>query len=357
MLDALNEKEFGLHLTPRPNEILESGFMKLSVAIPTHNRRNLLEENLLNLANQIKLLKEPVEVVISDNASTDGTELMVAEMITSGLLIAYHRNPANLGMDENADLAIQRSRGEYVLLLGDDDLLEPDALVTILKCLHVYPDLALIYLNFRIYDGKLENEIDFRDQAFDRIERDDFFADGLQVVEKTRKIFAAISGGVYKRTMWEQANPSRFYGTIFIHVGITLDILCRARAPAYIFKRPLFKYRLNDSAPGHIKSYKDIFAVSFGLLRIIKEHKPYIPSEVFSEMYQRELSWTREKILGAKARERVPVKKTFSEMRQSYDTSRPDFWLVDVPMLLIPKWLLNLPYQAYRLLKYRRSRA
>jgi hypothetical protein len=74
-------------------------------------------------------------------------------------------------------------------------------------------------------------------------------------------------------------------------------------------------------------------------------------------MYQRELSWTREKILGAKARERVPVKKTFSEMRQSYDTSRPDFWLLDVPMLLIPKWLLNLPYQAYRLLKYRRSRA
>jgi hypothetical protein len=256
-------------------------------------------------------------------------------------------------MDRNADLAIKRSTGQYVLLLGDDDILEPYALEEILCCLTKHPNLGMIYMNFRIYDANLENEINFRDLAFDPIQVDSYFPDGLAVVKKTHKIFAAISGGVYRRELWEQAEPKRFWGTIFIHVGVTLDILCRVRAPTYIFKRPMFKYRLNDSAPGKIKSHNDIFAVSFGLLRILAAHKRYIPAHVFHQMYDRELVWTRKKILGAKARESVPILANLRLMRGSYDISRLDFWIIDVPMLLIPRYLLNIPYQLYRLIKYR----
>ena len=327
--------------------------MRLSVAIPTYNRARLLEINLLNLLDQIGSLDEPIGIVVSDNASTDGTDAMVMRLIESGAPIAYYRNDVNLGMDENADLAIKRSASEYVLLLGDDDMLESCALVAITQCLKSHPKVWLIYLNFKIYDGNLDREIDFRDLAFDPIEADTFFSDGLAVVEKTKKIFAAISGGVYRRELWEQADPERFYGTIFIHVGVTLDILCRMRQPAYVFKQPLFKYRLNDSAPGRIKSYKDIFAVSFGLLRILTTHKKYIPFSIFNEMYKRELKWTREKILGAKSREAVPVSSTIGLMKLSYDTSRIDFWIFDIPMLLIPKWFLAAPYRLYRLVKYR----
>lgn len=326
--------------------------MRLSVAIPTYNRAHLLEANLLNLLDQISRLDEPIGIVVSDNASTDGTEAMVMRLMGGGAPINYYRNDANLGMDENADLSIKRSASEYVLLLGDDDMLESCALVAITQCLKSYPSVGLVYLNFKIYDGNLEKEIDFRDLAFDPIEADTFFCDGLAVVEKTKKIFAAISGGVFRRDLWVQADPERFYGTIFIHVGVTLDILCRMRRSAYVFKQPLFKYRLNDSSPGEIKPYKDIFAVSFGLLRILTTHKRYIPSPIFKEMYERELKWTREKILGAKARETVPVSSTISLMKLSYDTSRVDFWTFDLPMLLIPKWFLAPPYRLYRLVKY-----
>ncbi len=327
--------------------------MRFSVAIPTYNRANLLEVNLLNLLDQIDGLDEPIGIVVSDNASTDGTDAMVMRLIEGGAPINYYRNDANLGMDENADLAIKRSVGEYVLLLGDDDMLESCALATITQCLKSHPGVGLMYLNFKIYDGKLEREIDFRDLAFDQIEADAFFCDGLAVVETTKKIFAAISGGVYRRELWERADPKRFYGTIFIHVGITLDILCRMRRSAYVFKQPLFKYRLNDSAPGKIKSYDDIFAVSFGLLRILNTYKKYIPALIFNEMYERELKWTREKILGAKAREAVAVRSTIGLMKLSYDTSRIDFWIFDLPMLFIPKWFLSVPYRLYRLVKYR----
>lgn len=314
-----------------------------------------MEENLSKLLWEICSLEEPVDIVVSDNASVDETESIVSLMIAQGAPISYYRNPANLGMDENADLAIRRSRGEYVLLFGDDDMLESGALATILRCLTEHPDLGIIYANFRIFDTTLEREIDFRDVAFDPIESDEYFADGMEVVERTRKIFAAISGGVFRRELWVQAASERFYGSIFIHVGITMDILCRVRAPAYVFKQPLFKYRLNDSAPGRIKPYQDIFAVSFGLLGILNAHKQYLPTHVFREMYNRELRWTREKVLGAKSRESVPVIETSRQMRRSYDTSRADFWLIDLPMLLIPRWLLNLPYRLYRAVKYQKG--
>lgn len=328
---------------------------RLSVAIPTYNRGELLQANLQNLISQISDLGEPVEVVVSDNASSDNTESIVATLVADGGPVVYFRNATNLGMDENADLAIRRSRGDYVLLFGDDDILESGALSAVLRCLTEYPDIGIIYLNFRIFDTSLEREVDFRDVAFDNIDGDTYFPDGFDVVRQTKKIFAAISGGVYRRQLWESADPSRFYGSIFVHVGITMDILCRAHAPAFIFKKPLFKYRLNDSAPGRIKPFRDIFAVSFGLLRILTAHKRYLPACVFKEMYGKELRWTREKVLGAKARAPVPIIETFRQMRRSYDTSRPDFWLLDSPMLLLPHWLLSLPYHFYRICKYRRK--
>jgi glycosyltransferase involved in cell wall biosynthesis len=180
---------------------------RLTVAIPTYNRGRLLEENLSKLLWEICSLEEPVDIVVSDNASVDETESIVSLMIAQGAPISYYRNPANLGMDENADLAIRRSRGEYVLLFGDDDMLESGALATILRCLTEHPDLGIIYANFRIFDTTLEREIDFRDVAFDPIESDEYFADGMEVVERTRKIFAAISGGVFRRELWVQAGP------------------------------------------------------------------------------------------------------------------------------------------------------
>jgi glycosyltransferase involved in cell wall biosynthesis len=326
--------------------------MKLSIAIPTFNRAEFLRQNLIELQRQILLLDQPVEVVISDNASTDNSENIVQEFLNEKISFRYLRNSTNLGMDINVDLAIRACRGEYVLLLGDDDLLESNAIEKILNCLHKYPDLGMIYMNFRVYDRNLENEINFRDLAFDPVEKDSYFPDGIYVMEKTNKIFAALSGGVYLRELWLNAQPKRFWGTIFIHVGVTLDILCRVRAPAYIFKTPLFKYRLNDSSPGKIKPYDEIFQVSFGLLKIIVVHKKYLSAITYRVMYNKELSWARKNIFGAKARESVKIIKTLLKMRLNYDTSRLSFWIIDVPILFIPKWILYAPYQLYRFLKY-----
>ena len=188
------------------------------------------------ILKEIETIGEQVDIVVSDNASTDHTEAMINDIVKENPSVFYHRNNTNLGMDRNADLAVQLSRGEYVLLLGDDDILESGALAEILHCLSVHPDIGIIYSNFRSYNVSLDERVELRDTAFDPIERNTYFADGMVVLETTEKIFAAISGGVYLRRLWLQASPESFL-TRFLYIWVTLDILCLcARAPAYLFK-------------------------------------------------------------------------------------------------------------------------
>jgi hypothetical protein len=101
-----------------------------------------------------------------------------------------------------------------------------------------------------------------------------------------------------------------------------------------------------------IKSYQDIFPVSFGLLNIIKKYKKFMPKNLYNAVYGKERQWTRDKILGVKAREWVPALITFRQMKCNYDTEQISFWLLDVPLLFIPRWLLKVPYEVYDRIKY-----
>ena len=330
----------------------------LTIAIPTWNRAKYLKENLEALLHEMAITEELITIVVSDNASSDDTESMVAELVSNGAPIKYWRNELNVGFDKNVNFAVQRSEGDFVLLLGDDDRLEEGALSEVLAILKRHTDLGLIYMNSRAYESELKYEIDFHDVAFDRIEQDTYFNDGLEVLVKSQKIFAGISGCVFRRALWHTAKPERFFDSMFMHLGISLSFLCELRCSAYVYKKPLLKYRMNlinadpSSVSNNIKSYRDIFPISFGLLNIIKKYKKDMPKNLYNIIYGKELRWTREKILGAKARELVPAVLTFKQMKSHYDTERISFWLLDVPLLFIPHWLLKVPYQLYRRIKY-----
>ena len=67
-----------------------------------------------------------VEVLVSDNASTDNTAAVVKAEIEKGLLnLVYYRNPVNLGFDGNIFEIYRRAQGQYVWFMGDDDHIEP----------------------------------------------------------------------------------------------------------------------------------------------------------------------------------------------------------------------------------------
>ncbi|MEQ1823293.1 MAG: glycosyltransferase family 2 protein [Fimbriimonadaceae bacterium] len=93
----------------------------LSILIVNWNTRNLLDACLASIARH----SSDVEVIVVDNASSDGSADMVAEKYP---LVKLVSSPKNLGYAEGNNLAFSHSTGEFVLLLNPDTEVYEDTL-------------------------------------------------------------------------------------------------------------------------------------------------------------------------------------------------------------------------------------
>jgi glycosyltransferase involved in cell wall biosynthesis len=106
----------------------------LTIAIPTRNRSRYLCANLTQLRKELSSIDpDIVEVLVSDNFSTDDTEDVVKSFINSGFCIQYVRTEQNIGWGKNFYQCFSLARGNYVLILGDDDYIVDDALQLLLN--------------------------------------------------------------------------------------------------------------------------------------------------------------------------------------------------------------------------------
>lgn len=126
--------------------------MRLSVCIPTHHGRGrFLKEAVDSVLSQITpALAGQVEICISDNASTDETQALVAAYSREhpGLFL-YHRHPVNLGFTRNLMHVISMAQGDYCWLFSSDDLMAAGGLSRVFEVLHDNPGIAgmTIYLH------------------------------------------------------------------------------------------------------------------------------------------------------------------------------------------------------------------
>lgn len=96
----------------------------LSICIPTFNREIYLKECLDSLQRS---WIPGVEIVVSDNASTDNT-IALLEKYANQLPIRWQRQLSNVGFDRNCAAVVSMAYGKYCWILGSDDVIMPDAL-------------------------------------------------------------------------------------------------------------------------------------------------------------------------------------------------------------------------------------
>lgn len=118
---------------------------RLSVVIATYNRAEWLSTAIQSVLNQIGD-RDDVEIVISDDASTDGTADVIKEF-TSNPLVTTLYNDTNLGFQENVLAAATAASGSMILLLGDDDLFLPGTIAVYTEAVVNYPSVAAILCN------------------------------------------------------------------------------------------------------------------------------------------------------------------------------------------------------------------
>ena len=117
---------------------IKNKYPLLTIAIPTYNRLKYLKQLLPCVVKQVKDVnaeKDKVEIVISDNASSEDYYTYCSSFIDadSNIDIRYFRNNKNLGSERNFAKAISRAKGKYVWLIGDDDILLSNAVTSVLE--------------------------------------------------------------------------------------------------------------------------------------------------------------------------------------------------------------------------------
>lgn len=101
---------------------------KVTIAIPTRNRADFL---IGAVTSALKQTYENIEVIVSDNASTDNTVKRVQKINDRRLIILEQKT--NIGQGGNFNACLKKASGEFFILLPDDDFLEPTAVENLIR--------------------------------------------------------------------------------------------------------------------------------------------------------------------------------------------------------------------------------
>ncbi len=138
----------------------------LDICIPSYNRSKELIQLLrffdMELGWLEKKLLGYVRIIISDNASDDGTEEKLKRLFQDDIVhkenFEFFRNSFNVGIVANAYKVIGYSCSRYIWVMGDDDILEEGILHKVLRnCIKYNPNF--IFLNHDVLTRKKRSDM------------------------------------------------------------------------------------------------------------------------------------------------------------------------------------------------------
>jgi glycosyltransferase involved in cell wall biosynthesis len=115
---------------------------RLTVGLPVYNGEKYLAQAIEALLGQTY---EDFELIISDNASSDGTASICHSYVKQDSRIRYIRQPSNVGCAPNHNLLVEEARGELFKWASYDDLYARDLLKCCVEALDEYPDVVLAH--------------------------------------------------------------------------------------------------------------------------------------------------------------------------------------------------------------------
>jgi len=122
----------------------------VSVGIPTRNRAARLERAVRSVLAQEGA---ELELIVSDNASTDGTAQLCDELAAADPRVRVVRQATDIGAEANFQTVLDAARGSLFMWLADDDWIDPGYLAACAACLDQHPDHVVVCGRGRYYRG------------------------------------------------------------------------------------------------------------------------------------------------------------------------------------------------------------
>jgi glycosyltransferase involved in cell wall biosynthesis len=140
-----------MQLQPMHGEKMTARTPSVSVCLPVYNGETYVGEAIGSICEQTF---EDIEVIISDNASTDGTQALCREAATHDSRVRYFRGDTNRGLAWNWNRAFELATGRYVVWIGHDDLMAPDYIRQCVEGIQQDTDTLLCFTNANYIDGE-----------------------------------------------------------------------------------------------------------------------------------------------------------------------------------------------------------
>lgn len=174
----------------------------VSIGIPTYNGANRILNALESIQDQSYI---NLEILISDNASTDHTEVVCRRAATKDQRIRYFRQKENQGVTPNYEYVLQQATGTYFFWISDDDEMKPGVIEKYVDFLEANPDYSMV-------SGKInywaEGILQFQESGFD-LEQPSAAKRNIHYYRMVRE--GALLYGLMRREMGQQL---RLWSTI-----------------------------------------------------------------------------------------------------------------------------------------------
>jgi hypothetical protein len=121
--------------------------------MPTYNYGHFLEQAVESVLGQSRT---DLELVVSDNASTDDTEALMRAYAERDPRVRYHRNDENVGLAANFSLVFERSDpgSRYFIGLPADDWWKPDLLAKLVGAAEAHPEATVVHSDIHRTDAE-----------------------------------------------------------------------------------------------------------------------------------------------------------------------------------------------------------
>lgn len=128
----------------------------LSIIILNYNTRDFLQGSLQSI-EEADLVGIGIEIIIVDNASTDGSLEAIGSFQFPIPNLQLIKNKENLGFSRGNNVGVRYARGRYVLFLNPDTVVSKDSLKVAYEYMEEHPDVGVCGVRLELADGTLDD--------------------------------------------------------------------------------------------------------------------------------------------------------------------------------------------------------
>jgi len=127
---------------------------KLSVIIPSYNTKTVTKQCIESLLKTLQMEDLDFEIIVIDNASTDGTVKLLTSLRINELRVI--QNKKNLGFAKANNQGLETAKGEYILFLNSDVIIKKLQFKRLLNYLDSRPEVGVCTVRVDLTDGTVD---------------------------------------------------------------------------------------------------------------------------------------------------------------------------------------------------------